>query len=201
MPYLMLFKSYNKLLIEYLLVLEGLHIIIFSAYIEKDYFNYRTAHEKKIIQQTEVLMKIFCQLRRRYQEELFAQQSVSEEFISRLEHLYEIMFSLDLLKYRLVDHATFEVCHSELKIISQVISTMILDLINVVKYQNTAKLKVCERITLAPAIQAFEIIFHSTLQFITADPMFFLFFIRDLNALNEELLSIKDEFNAKNTNS
>lgn len=159
-------KKSKKLITEYLLALEQLHLVIFSAYLKRDYFENKLVYEKKLVKQTQKLFQILARLRKFFHGDF--------KVIGCFENLYEIFFSMDLLKYRLLDHATFEVCEPELKKISHAISLALAEKEN-------------SLLMLHEAIQSFEVVFQITLQFIIADPLFFLFFIRDLKSLHDEL--------------
>lgn len=158
-------KKINKLIAAYLHALDKLQIIVFSAYIRRDYLDEAVAYEKSLLQQMQQLFKILKNIK---------MHPENEEKISRLEHLYEIIFSLDLLKSRLIDHATFEIVEKEFRLISQCITNMLIE---------TDK----NGRAFEAAIVSIEALFQATLQFVTADPLMFLFFIRDLRALSEEL--------------
>jgi hypothetical protein len=201
-------KKINQAVLAYLRALDRLHLTIFAAYIKRDYFDNQFAYEKILVNHSRLVFEILQQVRLAAHVEpekigihQFSQADTSstdegvvwfEKIISRLEHLYEILFSLDLFKNRMIDHSTFEVCEAELKNISHAISEMIADLSDDVKSSHSS----VDRKTLIVPIQVLETMFQNTLQFIMADPMFFVFFIRDLNALNDELMSLQNEFNS-----
>lgn len=195
-------KKIKQSIQAYLCALDQLHITLFSAYIKRDYFENRFYYEKKIINQTRAMMYALDEVRLATHVipvhigiEKFSTQPIDlndgrvwyENIISRLENLYEIFFSLDLLKHRLIDHSTFEVCQAELKKISKMLSKILNHFFNekdLLLYQE-----------LEGSIQALEILFQNTLQFVTADPLNFLFFIRDLKALSKELMKLQNEIN------
>jgi hypothetical protein len=192
-------KKIKHWVVDYLYSLDQLHLTIFSAYIQRDYFDEQVKYEKKLIKQTRMLLAVLKKIRQTIRsvpvkvaiknpasvENLFQY----DDMISCLEHLYEIFFSLDLLKQRLIDHATFEICLIELKNISAVISGMISNRISFIR----DNIPVHDKNTLLLPIQALEVIFQNTMQFAMADPMVFLFFIRDLKALNDAMVSLQDE--------
>lgn len=161
-------KRMNKKITTYLHSLNQLQQLIFLPFIRRDYHENRFEYEKKMIMQTRIVMQEMTNIRK---------MLLPKEIISRLEHLYELLYSLDLLKYRLLDHATFEVCEAELKKLSEHISNILLTMRN-----DSSQIDLLQQ-----SVGAFEILFENTLQFIVADPMYFLFFIQDLKMLNDEL--------------
>ncbi len=192
-------KKIKHWVIDYLYALDQLHLTIFSAYIQRDYFDEQISYEKKLIKQTRILLAILKKIRQAIftvpvktaikNPSLTKNLFQYDDLISCLEHLYEILFSLDLLKQRLIDHATFEICLVELKNISSVISKMISNRVYFIK----DNIPVNDKNALLLPIQALEVIFQNTMQFAMADPMVFLFFIRDLKALNDAMVSLQDE--------
>src|SRR5688572_13811353 len=118
-------KKINKDIVVFLQALDKLHVTIFDCIIHRDFISHPEQYAKPLIHQTSAIMKIMQTLR--------AQYTNQEKIICRLECLYEIMFSLDLLKYRLFDHATFEVCEPELKSITVSISEKIKEITALIK--------------------------------------------------------------------
>jgi hypothetical protein len=160
----------NKPTQHYLHELDNMQKIIFSFYIKRNFGEDRFFHEKRLLKQTSKIMRAMKKVR---------DSLLDSKTISYLEPLYEIIFSLDLLKDRLIDHATFEICEQELKNISHGLSAFFVAL----KKSQVADTKM----KFDNAIQALEIIFQNTLQVVAADPMVFLFFIKDLYALSNSL--------------
>jgi hypothetical protein len=168
-------KKINKAIVVYLKQLHHLMAIVFSFYIKRDYFENRIVYEKKLVRQTKLVLSALQKIR----DKLLG--SNNEDFVFCLENLYEIIFSLDLLKHRLLDHATFEVCENELKNIFDSICVLLNASSVDIKKINQADAD------LRGAILAVEAVFQNTVQFLMADPMMFLFFIRDLQSLNNEI--------------
>jgi len=109
--------------------------------------------------------------------------------LSDLEQLYELTFSLDLLKNRLIDYSTFEICEVELKNIARVFNEVVSGIAN-----HKSALSDVQSV-LDTAITPLEIIFENTLQIVCADPAIFLFFVRELYALSGKLNAIKNKGN------
>ena len=164
-------KNIPKFFAGYLQALRQLYQSIFVVYIQRDYFVNRISYEKYTAKYTTQVFQSLQKIRKAL---------VKKDIISHLENLYEILFSLGLLKYRILDHATFEVCELELKNINLAIVAALSE-VNLNGVESKALLRLRE------TIESFEVVFQTTLQFITADPLFFLFFIRDLKALHDEL--------------
>lgn len=160
----------NKSAQKYLRTLDNMQKIIFSFYIKRNFGENRFLHEKKLLQQTSKIMRAMKRVRETLED---------QKMTAYLAQLYEIIFALDLLKDRLIDHATFEICEQELKAITHVLSSFINEICN--NQKNGIKQK------LDGVIQALEINFQNTIQVVSADPMVFLFFIKDLYALSNAL--------------
>lgn len=155
---------------KYFCALDQLQKLIFSFYIKRNFGENRFLHEKKLIQCTSRVMRAMQSVRLHVKD---------DKSIAQAESLYEIIFSLDLLKNRLTDHATFEICETELKKITQTLSAVFSEI------QTTQPLST--KPNFDAAIQALEIVFQNTLQVVSADPLIFLFFIRALYALSQRL--------------
>lgn len=160
----------NKYLKKYFSCLDRLQQTIFNFYIQRNFGADRFYHEKQLLKHTTQVMKALAEIRKRQDD---------AKLLAVLEQLYEIIYSLDLLKNRLIDHTTFEICEQELKNIKLNLS----QILQKIPTQKLTKLKH----QLDQAIQALEIIFQNTLQVVTADPLVFLFFIQDLYALANTL--------------
>lgn len=164
----------NKNLSSYFQLLDQLQHIIFSCYIKRDYLSKRYQYEERIHQVRNKLFHLMQKIR----------ASASEnKILPQLEHIYEIIFSLSLLKLRVPDHATFEVCEQEMKLLQSAISAVLVSA--------SANQDLIER--LSGAINSFEEVYRSTLQIVSYEPVVFLFFLQDLGALRDELQSLLQE--------
>lgn len=181
-------KKINKTVIVFLRMLDKLQITVFSCIINRDFIANQQEYSSKLILQTRALMKMMQLIRMQFSDQ--------DKLISRLENLYEIVFSLDLLKHRLFDHSTFEVCESELKSVSRSISEKIAEASVYIKTQSKPRIiksrekPFCWSEQAVVSLQAFEALFQVTLQYITSDPMIFVFFIRNVKSLHDELISL-----------
>ncbi len=168
-------KKITRLLPVYFSLLNQIQLIVFSAYIKQDYFEYQLQYEKQLITKTKALFSWLKKMRG------VANTKVDWECIRCCENLYESIFALELLKHRAIDHATFEVCRHEMQQVSQGLSLLL---------QGENKLEA--QALLNEAINALENIFQTTIQFITVDPVIFLLFIRDIKNTNNEISHAMD---------
>jgi len=103
-----------------------------------------------------------------------------QDIFFKIDHLSEIIFSLNQLRFRVVDYTTFKVCAQEMQEIEKFSIMMIIQLAN---FKNSSvELPIFEE-----KIHQFENIYNRALQIVAIDPLVFMFFIQDLYALNEEL--------------
>lgn len=107
-----------------------------------------------------------------------------DAMVSQIDHLYEIILSLSCLLSRVGDHTTFQMVTAELTGLSTGIERHL--------HAMSGLLKVPSRLTLLDdalnaAIFQLEEVHRSALQVVAREPMVFLFFQHDLNALNEAL--------------
>ena len=157
---LLLRKSFRQL--------ATLQKILFSCYFKKDYFSNQFLDEKKV----------------HYQRRRVSRLMRKSDFVfDKVDSLYEIIFSIHQLRYRVKDYATFEICARELKKIEQ--TSIIL-----LKKLAAKKSVLSEEVMLTDAIHSFEEIYNTTLRVIAQDPIVFLFFIQDLFAFQDEIHSL-----------
>lgn len=164
----------QKVLQSYFYQANTLQQILFSIYLQRDYGNNRLNYEKKIHHQLSNVFESLGLLRKH----------ASEEIVSSCEKLTECLISLGNLRYRIKDHATFEVCDLELRKISNELSKlfnhiMIGRKLNVMDYKH--------------AIKKFKKNYENTLTLITNEPVYFLIFIETLLDIKKELDGIKHE--------
>jgi|SRR5579872_2227269 len=175
-----------KACIKYFNALNQLQKIIFSCFFKQDYIVNYYFYEQKIHKARLKLFRAIKKIRGLATKD-------NPVNLAKLENLYEIIFSLDTLKLRVADHATFEMCEMEFKKLSACLSNT-LEYINLFldKQQhvhsdldNIAKMMG----KLSHQIDALEELYRSTLQVVAKDPIFFLFFVQDLMAFRDELES------------
>ncbi|MEO8402647.1 MAG: hypothetical protein ABI597_12820 [Gammaproteobacteria bacterium] len=176
----MLFTRKNELsslLTRYFYRLNQLQEIVFACFIKGDYFANSFHYENQIHQARIHLFKVMKKIRK---------SESNQSILSTLETLYEIIFSLNNLKLRVKDHATFEVCEIEIKKVAKFLGAVLREL----NYKSFSKKSdaVIEQINLLSiSIAEFEEIYQSTLQVVSYEPIVFLFFVKNLIAFRDEV--------------
>jgi predicted house-cleaning noncanonical NTP pyrophosphatase (MazG superfamily) len=158
---------------RYFTILNALQKIIFSGYIQRDYLVHQDRYEEKIQQLRNKLFRVMKEFR--------SQENLNS--LAQFENLYEIIFSLTVLKLRVVDPAIFEVCEKEMYQLSQCVAHILSEVErsdNKIAMDNLF-------LKLAAAVEAFEEIYRTTLQIVSYEPMVFLFFLQTLIALQNTL--------------
>jgi hypothetical protein len=179
--------------IHYFKTLDTLQKAIFSCYLEKDHDN---VHEKNIRTARKRLLQAMIKLRS-------LPYKNANERLGKLENLYEIIFSLNTLKLRILDPSTFEICKTEFKKISDSLShilehtTIFLD-----RQRNPRKKMSVQNLAdqhaarmmdetgknmgqLSRNINDLDELYRATLQVVSQEPIFFLFFLQDLTAFRD----------------
>jgi len=165
----------HRVLKKYFRQLDRLQKIIFSCYIKRDYAKNQFYYEKKIHLEKMRLFKIICSIRKNIPSlNLIFQENGRGVF------LYEIILSLNTLKLRISDHATFEVCQRELENITRNISLVLND-------ASRGRQRIISLSNLLQSIEQFSELYQSTLRVVTAEPTVFLFFIQDLIDFSETM--------------
>ena len=108
-----------------------------------------------------------------------------QALFSKINHLSEIIFSLNQLRFRVHDYTTFKVCILEMQEIEKYSVMSIIELANCCFKKTSIHLSQFE-----DKIHQFENIYNRALQIVAIDPLVFMFFIQDLYALHEELRKI-----------
>ena len=202
--YLSFFASGSKKLlnacVHYFKALDKLQIAVFNCYLQKDYVFKKYFYEQQMHKARLRLLYAMKKIRR-------VTGLDEKNHLAKLENLYEIIFSLNTLKLRITDHATFEVCETEFQKISQSLSK-VLEHIAVFLFElrhqqpnisidnitnptirhmldDTAKIMG----KLSNQTDRLEELYRSTLQVVSKDPIFFLFFVQSLIAFRDELES------------
>lgn len=174
--------------INYFKALDQLQIAIFNCYIQKDDGINHFKYELKIHKSRVKILRTMKNIR------IMNGQS-SQDKLAKLENLYEIIFSLNTLKIRILDPATFEICEEEFKRISFKITDAIKHIVILLGNCSTQTSHTLVDDTakiiglLSNNIDAFEELYRSTLQVVSSEPIFFLFFVQDLIAFRDELES------------
>ncbi len=193
-------KKLSKLYILYLKALNKLQSRILICYVAQDFLNKNFYYERKIYQARLRLFTIMKKIR-------FIVEQKANSHLSALENLYEIVFSLNILKLRASDPSVFEICRAEIERISRSFSIALQKMgIFIAQQEGEGKKISLENVTdtktrilldnmakaigqFSQKIDAFEEVYRSTLQVVTPEPIFFLFFLQNLMALRESLES------------
>ncbi|HSW93819.1 MAG TPA: hypothetical protein VLJ15_05610 [Gammaproteobacteria bacterium] len=158
--------QWQKTCENYFKTLDALQKAVFVNLMENN------SHENEIRQIRLTLFNVMKQLR------AFTHPNAPEK-IAAFESLYEIIFSLNTLKPHLSDLAIREICQREFKNISEQLSYALKN--------QTAD-------SLPGQMDALDELYHTTLQVVSKEPIFFLFFIKNLVAFCDTL----DTFFQKN---
>jgi len=161
----------KKTLGKFINSLNQLQSIVFSCYIKRDYFANRYDYEKQIHR---VRIQLFHHMKK-------MRLLCGDQPLSSMENLYEIIFSLNVFKLRVADHATFEVCENEMKLFTQCISAILTNACDSRFRENDSMAQ------LSSAINNFEELYRSTLQVVSYEPIVFLYFVQNMIALREGL--------------
>jgi len=187
-----------KACIKYFKALNQLQKSIFACYIQKDYLLNQYLYRQQIHRARLKLLTTMKKMR-----------SIArlQNKIVQLENLYEIVFSLNILKLHVIDHTTFDMCIGEFKKISEGLSSTLQHIILFLERQGHPRTKIvlengrdqpdhpllhdAAKIFggLSHKIDELEELYRSTLQVAARDPIFFLFFVQDLIALRDMLES------------
>lgn len=167
--------------------LNDLQKQIFSLYLKRNYeaksFLYEKKFHLKIQQIFSTMEKMRFLLGKVNKEKLESFKTI----INDLDELFDIIISLGNLRYRVKDIALFEMCEKEFSLVSKNISNVF----------ELLKLKICEEkniheecFNLSSYVQAIEQVYNGTLRVISKEPIVFLIFIQNLNALDNKLKSL-----------
>lgn len=165
---------------QYFHALTALQSQVLASYLKPGAPAAKTFHQARV-----TLFQVMQKLR------LFV-PTPPERLLNKLEHMYEIIFSLNQLKFRLNDAATFEICAKEFK-------EILFTLTQLMKKAELFCQAKCSSLTqeltqFATARIAFAEVYQGTLQVVTYEPIVFLFFLQDLQALHEEIESFATDF-------
>ncbi len=171
----------NKSIIKYFKALDQLQVVIFNCYTQRMYPEKTYDYEKNI---HKVRLKLFNAMKK-------IRTFLDSEDLPKFENFYEMIFSLNTLKLRVTDYATFEMCESEFKKVSQSLTDVLKHIILFMNGKNKPDLKSSAKViaNLSNRIDELEELYRSTLQVVSKDPIFFLFFVQDLIALRDALES------------
>lgn len=177
----------KKICLQIKAILQGLNELqkkTFLLYLRRDFSENYFANEKQFHELRAVVL-----IHLQKMQSLIGKSkrlSVWKNSYDQLEHLFEIIISLGLLRYRIKDPATFEVCEKELQSISVNMADALVSLSRGLSTEFSLS-------ALDMAIVGFEEIYRSALQVVSKEPLIFLIFIQDLRAAYEELTILATE--------
>lgn len=163
-------------------VLSQLQHAYFACYSRRDYISKQSSYEKVIYKKRSKWLKSASRVRFL----LNKNKKISIEWgviFSRVEHLSEIVFSLNQLRFRVTQYAIYEICAFEMQA---------LDKKSTEAFKDAAKILLWNKNLIPPlelleSIHSFEAISNRVLRVASPEPIVFLFFIQDLYALNDEI--------------
>lgn len=169
----------NKILANYFHSLDQLQRAIFLPFIKRDYVARHDQYDAVLHQARLSVLKTMQKIRRS-----MSGRQQGEAVISKLAHLYEIIFSLNCLRQRVNDHELLEVFEQEFKVICANISFL---------FKAICKKQYVDLQPLSLAIDSFSELYHGTLRVVAPDPLVFLFFMQGLIALQNEVACLSSE--------
>lgn len=182
---------FSKIFINYFEAMNQLQLDLFACYIQKDYVLRKDFYEKRINKARITLLRSMKKIRMKY----IAHDEANIKRLTKFESLYEMIFSLNILKLRITDYATFEICEAEFRKISNKLSDVLKHIIVLLGNRSDRKSNQLIESTakimgkLSHQIDSLAELYRTTLQVVSPDPIFFLFFVEDLIALRDELES------------
>jgi hypothetical protein len=165
--------------------LEKLQRVFFAGYLQQDYLVRQMQYEKIIHQKRTALVSAILRMRHLLSKKIDL-GIVYPAIFSRINHLSEIIFSLNQLRFRVKEEAVFKICAVEMQGIAEVSGRLFNQLVKSRRKKN-AFIPVDR---LLDKIHDFETISNRTLQVVAAEPLVFLLFVQDLYALHDELNAV-----------
>lgn len=157
----------------------------FAYYLQCDYLSRQSGYEKILYRKRSLLLSKLAHARVLLKEKSVATTKWAVIF-TKIEHLSEIIFSLNQLRFRVSGYAIFEVCIAEMQALEK---TSIIALKNLAQFILWHK-RVVSTLELLDKVHAFEAISQRVLQVAAPEPIVFLFFIQDLYALYDGITEL-----------
>ncbi len=162
----------------------------FACYIKQDYFFRQSDHEKAINQKRSKWLRK-AGLARYWLKSNKNNSTKWQVIFSKVEHLSEIIFSLNQLRFRVHEKALFEMCFVEMQSLEKSSTTALRKIAKSLFYNK----HFFDSEEMAAAIHAFEAISDRVLKIASNEPIIFLFFIQDLYALNDAISQFYEKTN------
>lgn len=166
---------------------------IFSIYLKRDYPERHFYYEKKLNHEQQYLFCVMEKARFLLTKLKKPQAEKFKPVFSDLSELFEIIISLGNLRYRVKDYATFEVCEKEFLLVTKNLSNMLMLLAQ--KICGEAKINETS-FNFKPYVQALEAIYSGALRVVSKEPIVFLIFMQNLNALETNLKTLAVDINS-----
>jgi hypothetical protein len=166
----------KKLLSRCLQALAALQESMFVNYLRSDYIKCREHYQKVLNKKSKLFFSAMLNTSNAVQH-----FSAAKDIFLKINHLSEIIFSLNQLRFRVEDYTTFKVCAQEMQAIEASSIALFRQLAKGFFQKIEMDFNVFEE-----RIHAFENLYNRALQIVSTDPLVFMFFIQDLYVLNEE---------------
>jgi hypothetical protein len=151
---------------------------LFAAYVKSDFLSKKEHYLKNYYKNRSIFFKKLSCTR-----QWLSYLPKYTSCLLQLETLYEIIFSLHLLRFRIADYSVFEIPRSELSELQNQIATSLKALGKAVLTNNY----VGDAALFLESIQTLETLYQHTLKILLPNPLPFWFFIQDLYHLNHAL--------------
>jgi hypothetical protein len=160
--------------------LAHLQHAFFVNYLRKDYIKHPLDYQKTLNIKSKFFFRAIIKAHR-----LVGPNSQFWPIFCKINHVSEIVFSLNQLRFRVNDYTTFKICARELQEIETVSMWIFLQLSRLFFKKINLDMSGFEE-----KIHHFEGIYNRTLQIVSIDPFVFMFFIQDLYALYDEMQAL-----------
>ncbi|HEX2548265.1 MAG TPA: hypothetical protein VHM20_00440 [Gammaproteobacteria bacterium] len=154
--------------------LAKLNEFFFYAYLKTDFLENEAQYAKIFVENRKNFFQAMQKVR--------ALNADHADLVQLLEQLYENIFSLHLLRFRVKDYTIFAVCRQDLQNIQVLTTKLLLQLGK--SFSHPALIATDHLIS---QIHELESVYHRTLKVLAPDPSIFLFFIQDLLTLSEKI--------------
>lgn len=154
----------EKLLKQYQRLTED----IFACFLEQQYPTTLYLFEHRLHQQKNKCMQLLVRL-----ERLLSNQN---QLFNKLSFIFDVLMEVALLRFRVKDHTTYEICNAELLAIDEALQANF-----------NLKNHIENQLLLRESIKRLENNYQQVLQVAAPDPMVFLFFIASLKSLAEAI--------------
>lgn len=160
--------------------LANLQQAFFVHYVQQDYIKNQLYYQRQLNLKSKQFFRIIVKT-----HSLIESSSDYWDIFCKINHLSEIVFSLNQLRFRVNDYSTFKICAQELSGIAEYSIFIFLQLSTLLFKKNNVDIA-----KLVEKIHDFEGIYNRALQIVSVDPFVFMFFIQDAYALYDEMQAL-----------